>query len=220
MENWKSIEGFEDYEISNLGNVKSLKRGKETFLNPYTNQYGYKMVSLRYNNKSFQKLVHRLVYENFKEKLQSDKVIDHKNNDSTDNRLENLQQITQRENVSKDRTNKNVGVTFQDGSFVTRFTFKGKNLYLGTFDTIKEAKSEYVRALKELSETGRVTIKTPYSERKTSRYKGISFEASRNKWVATSMKSGKQVRVGRYITEQEALIALQNYERAWELTAV
>jgi hypothetical protein len=32
MEVWKTIEGFEDYEISSLGNVKSLKYGKEKML--------------------------------------------------------------------------------------------------------------------------------------------------------------------------------------------
>lgn len=46
MEIWKDIEGYEGYKISNYGNVKSLKFGKEKILKPIKDKYGYLQVIL------------------------------------------------------------------------------------------------------------------------------------------------------------------------------
>jgi hypothetical protein len=52
MENeiWKTIEGCEDYQISNLGKVKNIKTNK--FLNSYLDNQGYEKISLWVNNKT------------------------------------------------------------------------------------------------------------------------------------------------------------------------
>ena len=62
---WKTIEEFPDYEISNLGKVKSLKFKKEKILTPGRNRYGYLYVILYKNVNKDNKTVHRLVLETF-----------------------------------------------------------------------------------------------------------------------------------------------------------
>ena len=71
MEEWKSIKGYEGlYEISNLGNVKSLSRiilksgkynftTKEQILKKQINLYGYSQVNLHLNGKKTTRSVHQ-----------------------------------------------------------------------------------------------------------------------------------------------------------------
>ena len=62
---WKDIKGYEWlYQISNLGNVKSLnyrRRGYEKNFTPKRNNDGYLWVELRKDGKQGHYLIHRLV---------------------------------------------------------------------------------------------------------------------------------------------------------------
>lgn len=52
MEIWKTIPNYEDYQVSNLGNVKSLKWGKERILKGALDDKGYfNVVILKDKNK-------------------------------------------------------------------------------------------------------------------------------------------------------------------------
>ena len=51
IEVWKNIPEFESYQVSNLGNVKSLKYGKERMLKQSTNGVGYSQIGIYGNNK-------------------------------------------------------------------------------------------------------------------------------------------------------------------------
>jgi len=100
LEIWKDIKGFEGkYQISNLGNVKSLNYkkeiGKENILSPIKNN-GYLSVclKLRKNVRS----IHRLVAEAFIENIENKKTVNHKNGNKSDNRLCNLEWNTYSEN--------------------------------------------------------------------------------------------------------------------------
>jgi len=65
-ESWKKIDNFSDYEISNLGRVKSFKYVKERILKPGKCRNGYLIsVTLMKNKKRNIKSIHRLVLENF-----------------------------------------------------------------------------------------------------------------------------------------------------------
>ena len=59
---FKTIEGYEDYQISNLGKVKSLRCSKEKILKIAKTKTGYNYVVLTYGNGNLKTLyVHRLV---------------------------------------------------------------------------------------------------------------------------------------------------------------
>lgn len=109
IEIWKSIEGYSNYMISNLGNVKSLnyKGGKrEKILKLYINNSGYALVNLTKNGKQKTYLVHRLLAQTFIPNPENKPHIDHINTIRNDNRVENLRWVTQKENNNNPITRK------------------------------------------------------------------------------------------------------------------
>lgn len=100
IEEWKDIEGYPDYMVSNLGRVKSLKFGKGKILKPQTLNNGYLIIGLSQNGKRTPFLIHRLVAEAFIPNLDNKHCIDHINTIRTDNRVENLRWCTQKENLN------------------------------------------------------------------------------------------------------------------------
>ena len=148
-EEWKPVKDYEGlYEVSNLGRVKSLRFNKERILKPIKDGRGYINVGLS----SKKHLVHQLVAINFLNHTPCGMklVVDHINNNPLDNRLENLQLISFRENSSKDIKNK------------------------------------------------------------SSKYTGVSWDKSRNKWTSTIYILKKSIKLGRFKNEYDAHIAYQN----------
>ena len=90
MEIWKDIKGYEGlYEVSNQGNIRSLKTGK---LRKPTNNFGYLRINLCKNNVVKFHMVHRLVAEAFIENNDPNLTqVNHKNENKQDNRVENLE---------------------------------------------------------------------------------------------------------------------------------
>ena len=106
MEIFKPITGYENsYEISNYGNVKSMKRtykkGRSNIMKPsYSNRdkLVYRRVSLFKNSKQSNKYVHRLVAEAFIPNPKNLKYVNHIDNDGTNNNVSNLEWVTNSEN--------------------------------------------------------------------------------------------------------------------------
>lgn len=108
VEEWKTMtykgETFNDYEVSNTGKIRSLNykgHGSTKELQLYTEKSGYLSVRLSKNGKRKNYLVHRVVaftwIENDEPTVKT--VVNHINEDKTDNRVENLEWCTQRHNV-------------------------------------------------------------------------------------------------------------------------
>ena len=96
MEQWKDIEGFENYMVSSLGRFYSKKRDK--IMKPTPDNKGYLRISFYEYGKSHTKKVHRLVAEAFIENPNNLPQVNHKNEDKLDNRVENLEWVDNGEN--------------------------------------------------------------------------------------------------------------------------
>ena len=96
---WKDIVGYEGlYQISNLGRVKSLKFGKEKIMNSLKDSNGYLSICLSKGGIQKRYRIHRVVYESFFGSIPVGLVINHIDENITNNRLTNLEAITPIEN--------------------------------------------------------------------------------------------------------------------------
>jgi len=166
MENWKDIEGFEGrYQVSDLGRIKSLARksinGKqlqEKILKPGISSGGYLTLKLYKDDISKSRDVHQLVAIAFLGHNPNGPniVVDHIDNNPSNNIVENLQLITNRENCSKDKkggSSRYVGVYWNKGAnkWQAQIKIDGKLKYLGLFKEETEAHKAYQSRLKEVT---------------------------------------------------------------------
>lgn len=95
-EEWREIEGYEGlYSVSNMGRVRNDK--KELILQP-RNLNGYQRVALYKDKKPTDYFIHRLVAEAFILNPDNKPQINHRNEMKNDNRVENLEFCTPKEN--------------------------------------------------------------------------------------------------------------------------
>jgi len=109
---WKYIEGYNrDYQVSNLGRIKSFKkcRGKDKNILKQTKMNnGYLSVGLSKNGKKGPKEIHRLMFETFNNyKLEKGEVIHHLNENPLYNDLDNFQLMTNSEHMSLHNSGEN-----------------------------------------------------------------------------------------------------------------
>lgn len=128
MEIWKDIEGYDNYMVSNLGRVKSLKFNKERILKPYKTEKGYLKISLIKNNRTKVFSIHRLVAQAFIPNIENKKEIDHINTVRDDNRVENLRWTNHKENCNNFTTKQNYSkCRFSKLSTLAKCTFQFNN---------------------------------------------------------------------------------------------
>lgn len=102
---WKTITGYEDYQVSNLGRVKSLKRGKEKILKNLDRGNGYFYIEL--NRKKYS--VHRLVAEAFLENPENLPQINHKDENKQNNCVSNLEWCSSQYNMTYNNKHIQIG---------------------------------------------------------------------------------------------------------------
>lgn len=154
---WKEID--DRYSISNLGRVKSNYANKERILKPTPDVRGYLKVDLRHGETRKSMMVHRLVAlafiknpypENFKE-------VNHKDEDKTNNCVDNLEWCD----------------TFYNCNYGTRNQRKGENCQKQIYSLDKNGAIDYYDSVKE---AGKLLGITP-----TAISKALSDNYPRNK---------------------------------------
>lgn len=154
QEIWKDIIGpNKKYQISNFGNIKNHKNQIKKH---YSSQDGYCFTTFRdKNKKTFSKFIHQLVWQYFGNGEISDhnKVIDHIDNDKTNNRIDNLQLISQRDNIIKSRKKMNSSSKFtgvhwrsDNNKWASYIYVKPKTICLGHFNSEAQAGLAYLKA--------------------------------------------------------------------------
>jgi len=98
---WKKVEYNEDYFVSNLGRVKSLKFGKERILSPSPRKdnNGYIQIKLSKNGKVKTKRIHTLMFESFNNYILEKNECVHHIDFTKDNFLDNFQAMTKKEHT-------------------------------------------------------------------------------------------------------------------------
>lgn len=122
-ERWKWIPGFEGlYEASTWGRIRSVDRwviyanGRKhlhegRILKPRRTKGGYLLVTLYRDGKQHQFLIHRLVAETFIPNPENKPQIHHRDEDKTNNVVENLSYCTAKENINFGTGNKRRGAS-------------------------------------------------------------------------------------------------------------
>jgi len=169
-EEWRPVVGAEGfYEVSNIGNVRSLdrlsvrsdgviQRRKGFLLKPCESgrKRNYLSVQIGYPNRRHAG-VHVLVYESFVGSIPKGMEIDHKDRNTRNNTPENLRIATR----SQNHANRGIGISNSSGlKGASYFTAKKKwcaqikkeqkRIFIGYFDTKEEAHEAYAKAANEL----------------------------------------------------------------------
>ena len=113
MEIWKDVRGYEGvYQVSNLGNVRSLDRRainhksgttrivRGAVMNPWDNGNGYLVVTLQDKRKRKNCYVHRLVAEAFIDNPEYKPIVHHRDTNRRNNKASNLQWMTEAEHAA------------------------------------------------------------------------------------------------------------------------
>lgn len=148
---WKDIKGYEGiYQVSNLGKVRSLDRivtysnGAKhkhlgSIINGYISHKGYRRVELSKNGKTIKFSVHRLVAKTFLPNPKNLPQVNHKDEDKTNNRVDNLEWCTCKYNNNYGNRTKSSVQTYKHnssiGKHVLRCDMNG--------NTIQEYRSTY-----------------------------------------------------------------------------
>ena len=97
VETFVKIEGFENYEVSNLGKVRNIKSG--IMLKPWFTKDGYLRHCLYKHNKRKNLLLHRIIATAFIDNPEKKPQVNHIDENKLNNDLSNLEWCTERENV-------------------------------------------------------------------------------------------------------------------------
>jgi len=162
IEVWKDVPEYKGhYQVSNLGNVKNIKKNKFKyvgFINYAKNvlrQKPRKYVTLSKYGKQKNYTIAILMAKAFLNYKNNDKklIIDHIDNKPLNDKLYNLQILSHRINVSKDKKNKTskfIGVNKKGTRWIAQIGINNKLKYIGCYKTEMEAAEAYQKELQKL----------------------------------------------------------------------
>ena len=152
---FKKIPDYDDYYVSNYGNVKSTKGVKERIRKPSLVGRGYLSVVLFKDGKIKQMTIHKLVAMAFLGYVPdgtNKEVVDHIDNNKLNNCLNNLRLVTNRFNLSRRKggTSKYTGVYWNKPTkkWLAQIQINGKRKHLGLFKDEHQAYLSYQKELK------------------------------------------------------------------------
>ena len=144
VETYKEIKGFENYSVSDLGNVRNDKTGR--VLKESNDGCGYLKVDLRENKTRHTKKIHKLVAAAFLLNPENKKCVDHIDNNKQNNNIINLRFATLAQNqhnrlINTNNTSGNKGVRWnkRDMKWTAQITINGKQIHLGSFMNKEDA---------------------------------------------------------------------------------
>jgi len=170
---WKDIKGYEGYyQVSNLGEVRSLDRtilltryGEETshkkgrILKSSLNGYGYLVLRLNKDGRGKTIKVHHLVWDTFGGKPRNGHKlqVDHIDENKINNRVDNLQLLSHRANLSKGKAKFRdlpTGVWWysQQKKYASQIQINKKQIHVGYFNNPQEASKAYQKILGGINE--------------------------------------------------------------------
>jgi len=224
QEEWRDVIDYENYyRVSNLGRIKSLKRQiiknnnmlqsfKSKILKSGRSKRKYRIVALSNTKKVKSHAVHKLVAMAFLGHVPCGYklVIDHKNDNPSDNRLENLQIVTQRVNVSKGKksASSKTCVNKVGKRFHVNLVFNGSTVSLGAFDTLEKATQIYEEAV-SLIDKGKDFLHLKNKKISSTGLKGVYLDKGR--YRAIVYKDGKNINIGTYVNILDAKKAYDEY---------
>ena len=154
IEKWNKIENFENYEASTFGNIRKLCNKK--LIKQGNNGFGYLRVSLNNGEKFKTILTHVVIaisFLNHKPNKTNEIVVDHIDKNKTNNSLNNLRLVTNRENLSRyeNKSSKYTGVHYhsRNKKWNSNIWHNKKKVFLGTFINEIDAHLAYQKYLKE-----------------------------------------------------------------------
>lgn len=168
---WKPIPGYKElYEVSSEGRVKRLEyvivdkigrkyHRKEQILKGISNSNGYLQVHL-HDNKGKRKFlpVHRLVAKTFISNPEDKPQVNHKDEDKTNNCVDNLEWVTIKENANYGTRNERIAKA--QSKFVAQYSKDGE--FIKVWQSANEAGRQLGAGQSNISRVARGERKTCY----------------------------------------------------------
>jgi len=148
IENWRLINGYDNYEISSHGRCRNNKTSR--ILKPGLNSKGYYFVNISKDKISKSFSIHRLVADAFLENPLNKKCVDHIDGNPKNNMLSNLRWATLHENQGNRSKQENTSSKYKGVYFCKKIKkwkaeirINGKKKYLGCFKNEEDAARAY-----------------------------------------------------------------------------
>ena len=120
MEVFKDIKGYPNYQVSNLGRIWS--KISQKYMKSQKDACGYLRIQLRaINGKVKTEKIHRLVAITFIDNPNNLPEVNHINHIRDDNRVDNLEWVTHKENCEKTKKVRKIGKYDRDGNLIEVF---------------------------------------------------------------------------------------------------
>jgi hypothetical protein len=147
---WRSVDGYINYQVSNIGRVRNCTTGR--MLKPFLNKQGYHTINLNQYGDFKHWRVHQLVAQEFLTKPDSTHTlsVDHIDRNKTNNQVSNLRYATVSQNNANrckraNTSSSYLGVSWskKNNKWQTCISLNRKNIHIGYFENEHDAARAY-----------------------------------------------------------------------------